>query len=247
MKKVGQYLVSLYFWCGLFLFSAVLFPFSFVIWLLTVLFDRRLFILHKYTCLWSTIVLSLNPIWKIRVTGKDKIGKGVTYVMVSNHQSGLDIIVLYKLWVHFKWVAKRSIYYYPFLGWNMWLNKYIALDRGKNSSMRKMMADVDKTLKSGNSVMIFPEGTRSRTGKLQPFKTGAFHLAQQAQVPILPIAISGTFNAVKKGGFLVSRNFNIRARVLDPVPYESFKHLDSKEATLMMHRLINEELGKNEL
>jgi len=242
MKKAGQYLVSLYFWCGLFLFSAFLFPFSFMIWILTFPFDRRLFILHKYTCLWSTIVLSLNPIWKIRVTGKEKIRKGITYVMVSNHQSGLDIIVLFKLWVHFKWVAKKSIYYYPFLGWNMWLNRYIALDRAKNSSMRKMMIDVEKTLKSGNSVMIFPEGTRSRNGELQPFKTGAFHIARQAQVPILPIAIYGTFNAVRKGGFLVSKNFSIRARVLDPIPYETFADIDPKEIAEKVHFIISQNL-----
>jgi len=242
MKKVGQYLVSLYFWCGLFLFSAILFPFSFLIWALTVFFDRRLFILHKYTCLWSTIVLSLNPIWRIRVSGKEKIRKGVTYVMVSNHQSGMDIIVLFKLWVHFKWVAKKSIYYYPFLGWNMWLNRYIALDRTKNSSMRKMMVDVDKTLKSGNSVMIFPEGTRSRNGKLQPFKTGAFHIAQQARVPILPIVISGTFEAVRKGGFLVSKNYNIQAKVLDPIPYETFANLDSKEIAEKVNSIIAQHL-----
>jgi len=242
MKKVGQYLVSLYFWCGLFLFSAILFPFSFLIWALTVFFDRRLFILHKYTCLWSTIVLSLNPIWRIRVSGKEKIRKGVTYVMVSNHQSGMDIIVLFKLWVHFKWVAKKSIYYYPFLGWNMWLNRYIALDRTKNSSMRKMMVDVDKTLKSGNSVMIFPEGTRSRNGKLQPFKTGAFHIAQQARVPILPIVISGTFEAVRKGGFLVSKNYNIQAKVLDPIPYENFANLDSKEIAEKVNSIIAQHL-----
>jgi len=246
MRKVGQFLVSLYFWCGLFLFSAILFPISFLIWALTVPFDRRLIILHKYTCLWSTIVLSLNPIWRIRVTGKDKIKKGVTYIMVSNHQSGMDIIVLFKLWAHFKWVAKKSLFYYPFIGWNMWLNRYISLDRGKNGSMRKMMATVVRTLKSGNSVMIFPEGTRSRNGKLQPFKTGAFHLAQLAQTPILPVAISGTFEAVKKGGFLVSKNFNIRAKVLDPVPFDSFKRLGTKEVTFMIHNLISEDLNKIE-
>lgn len=162
--------------------------------------------------------------------------------MVSNHQSGLDIIVLFKLWVHFKWVAKKSIYYYPFLGWNMWLNRYIALDRAKNSSMRKMMIDVEKTLKSGNSVMIFPEGTRSRNGELQPFKTGAFHIARQAQVPILPIAIYGTFNAVRKGGFLVSKNFSIRARVLDPIPYETFADIDPKEIAEKVHFIISQNL-----
>ncbi len=243
MGKIGQYIISIYFWCGLFLFSAILFPFSFLLWFITFPFDRRLFIMHKYACLWSTIVLSLNPIWKIRVTGKEKIDKKATYVMVSNHQSGMDIIVLFKLWAHFKWISKKSLFYVPFIGWNMWLNRYISLERGKSSSMRKMMADADRTLKAGNSVMIFPEGTRSRTGKIQPFKTGAFHIALNAGVPILPIAISGTFDSVRKGGFLVIRNDNIRAEVLDPIPYEVFANLDPRELSEMVHRLISEKLS----
>jgi 1-acyl-sn-glycerol-3-phosphate acyltransferase len=244
MGKIGQYIISLYFWCGLFFFSAVLFPLSFLIWFLTFPFDRRLFIMHKYACLWSTIVLSLNPIWRIRVTGKEKIDKKATYVMVSNHQSGMDIIVLFKLWTHFRWISKKSLFYIPFIGWNMWLNRYISLERGKSSSMRKMMADAEKTLKEGNSVMMFPEGTRSRTGKIQPFKTGAFHIAQNARVPVLPIAISGTFDSVRKGGFLVIKNYNIRAEVLDPVPYETIANLEPKEVAERVHRLISEKLTK---
>ena len=182
--------------------------------------------------------------WRIKVTGREKIEPGCTYVMVSNHQSGADIIVLFLLWAHFKWVAKKSLFYYPFIGWTMWLNRYIALDRVKGSSMRKMMSDASHTLKAGNSVMIFPEGTRSRDGSIQSFKTGAFHIALNNHCPILPIAIQGTSHAIRKGGFLINQNFNIRATVLDPIPYESIKDLDSKQVAERVHDLIREELGK---
>ncbi len=239
-------MISLYFWCGLFLFSAILFPISLLIWVLTVLFDKRLYLMHQFACLWSTIVLSLNPIWRIKVTGKDKIKKGVTYMMVSNHQSGMDVIVLFKLWAHFKWVAKKSLFYYPFIGWNMWLNRYISLDRKKTGNTRKMMDNVIRNLKSGNSVMVFPEGTRSKDGKLQPFRSGAFHMALLAQTPILPIVISGTSEAIRKGGFMVSKNFNMRAMVLDPIPYDSFKYLSTRELMLSVHNQISEELNKKE-
>lgn len=246
MKQFIRFLASVFFWFELFFISGILFPFSFLLYLLTFPFDKRLFILHKYTCIWSFIVLTINPFWRISVTGRKKIRQEETYVMVSNHQSGADIIVLFLLWAHFKWVAKKSLFYYPFIGWTMWLNHYIALERGKGSSMRKMMADAARTLKERNSVMIFPEGTRSPDGQLQSFKTGAFHLALENKRPILPIAISGTSKAIPKGGLLIDKNYHIRASVMDPIPYESIKDLDSKTISLMVHRLIQEELWKNE-
>jgi 1-acyl-sn-glycerol-3-phosphate acyltransferase len=180
--------------------------------------------------------------WKIRVIGRQNIRKDETYIMVSNHQSGADIIVLFLLWNSFKWVAKRSLYYFPFIGWNMWLNRYIALERGKASSMRRMMAEAKKTLKSGSSLMIFPEGTRSRDGNLQQFKTGAFHLALETGKPVLPIVIKGTFKAIRKGGFLVNKNHDIQAKVLPPVLFETIKGMDAKEVTSLVHHLIQTEL-----
>jgi len=237
-----QIIASVYFWIELFGISAVLFPLSLIIFILTVAFDRRLFILHKYTCLWSYIVLKINPMWRIKVTGREKINSGDTYIMVSNHQSGADIIVLFLLWAHFKWIAKRSLFNYPFIGWNMWLNRYISLEREKASSMRKMMSKAATALREGNSVIVFPEGTRSKDGNIQPFKTGAFHLALDNKVPILPIAITGTSKAIRKGGFLVNKNFNIRAIVLDPIPYSAIRNMDPKEVAGMVHARIAAEI-----
>jgi 1-acyl-sn-glycerol-3-phosphate acyltransferase len=242
MKKTLRFFASCYFWFELFFISALLFPGSFIIFFLTFPFDRRLVILHQYSCIWSFIVLKLNFMWRIRVIGKENIRRDETYVMVSNHQSGADIIVLFLLWNNFKWVAKKSLYYFPFIGWNMWLNRYIVVERGRASSMRRMMADAEKTLKSGSSVMIFPEGTRSKDGKLQPFKTGAFHLALVTGKPILPIAIKGTSMAIRKGGFLVNKNHDIQAKVLQPVPFETIKGKDPKEAAQIVHSLIQSEL-----
>jgi len=242
MKKLLQLLASVYFWFEFAVISAILFPISLLIYIFTVFFDKRLFILHKFTCLWSFIVLSINPLWRIKVSGREKINPKKVYIMVSNHQSGADIIVLFLLWAHFKWVAKKSLFYYPFIGWNMFLNRYIALERGKSSSMRKMMADAARTLAEGNSLMIFPEGTRSKNGQIQPFKTGAFHLAIDNQIPVLPIAIQGTSQAIRKGGFLINKNFNIYAKVLDPIPYESMKGKNMKEVASCIHNIIEDSL-----
>lgn len=245
LENAIQFIASCYFWFELFGISAVLFPVSCLIFLLTFAFDRRLFILHKYTCLWSYIVLNVNPMWRIRVSGREKIDPRATYVMVSNHQSGADIIVLFLLWAHFKWIAKKSLFSYPFIGWNMWLNRYISLERGKNSSMRQMMADAAKAIREKNSVMVFPEGTRSKDGNLQHFKSGAFHLAMDNKVPILPVAISGTSKAIRKGGFLINKNFNIRAMVLDPIPYSVVAGMSPKNVAEMVQERIAAALGES--
>jgi 1-acyl-sn-glycerol-3-phosphate acyltransferase len=223
-----EILVSCYFWSSMFLVSAILFPVSLFLWVTTVLFDRRRYILHQWTCRWSDIILGMNPYWKVRVEGREKIDPSKVYVMVSNHQSGLDILVLFKLHKHFKWVAKKGLFKIPFIGWNMGLNGYISIERSRGRSKLQMMDKAADSIRAGNSVIMFPEGTRSRDGNLQPYKSGAFRLAKEAATDILPIAIKGTFYAIKKGGFIVHKNKAMIVRVLDPIPYESFKDLDPK-------------------
>ena len=89
--------------------------------------------------------------------------------------------------------------------------------------------------------MIFPEGTRSKDGRLQAFKTGAFHLALETGSPILPIVISGTSKAIRKGGFLVNKNHDIRVKVLPPIPFSAIRGLDPKEVTRMVHEIMLKE------
>jgi len=237
-------IISLYFWVGLFVISAILFPFSFLIWFLTFLFDKKLVLLHKYSCLWSGIVLASNPYWRTRILGREKVKRGETYVMVSNHQSGADILVLFKLFIPFKWVAKKELFYIPFLGWNMTLNRYIPLQRSRGRSKRMMMDKGIEAIRKGNSIMMFPEGTRSKEGQIQPFKSGAFRLALETGSPILPIAIKGTFHAIKKGGFVIHKNHDIHAVVLEPIPFKTIREMEPHEIAGKIHALIKLELGQ---
>jgi 1-acyl-sn-glycerol-3-phosphate acyltransferase len=219
---VTNRVLSLVFWAFIGLSSVVLFPVAVLIWAVTSPFDRRLVALHRFTCIWASLYTWLNPAWRVRVTGRDKIRRSVTYVMVANHQSFLDILVMFRLLAHFKWVSKVEMFRIPFIGWNMALNRYVKLRRGDRQSVVKMMQACEETLREGSSVLIFPEGTRSADGRLQAFKAGAFILAQTAHVPILPIVIEGTADALPKSGFVLRGRHAIRVRVLDEVPYESF-------------------------
>ena len=109
----------------------------------------------------------------------------------------------------------------------------------------KMMDKAKEAIKQGNSLMLFPEGTRSRDGNLQPFKTGAFRVAKETQVAILPIAIKGTFLAIRKGSLIINKNDHLKAVVLDPIPYEEYKDLQPNEIAVKVHDLIQAEIKKN--
>lgn len=218
--------------------SAALFVLAVLIWLCTVAFDRRLVILHMFTSFWACIYLWTMPAWQVTTAGRDKIRRGATYMVVSNHQSGLDILVAFRLFFPFKWVSKAEMFRVPFIGWNMWLNNYIRIVRGEEESRRQMMAACEKALSRGCSLFFFPEGTRSRTGELKPFKPGAFILAHQMKVPILPIAINGTKEALPKASLNFHGRHPIRIEVLDEIPYETFAHLSIEQTGEMVRTSI---------
>ncbi len=214
--------LSLTFWLFMVVTSLALFPIAVLIWGATVCFDRRLVVLHRFTCFWASLYTWLNPAWRVRVEGRDKIRPDTAYVMVANHQSLLDILVLFRLFVHFKWVSKIENFRVPCIGWNMSLNRYIKLRRGDRTSIDRMMLACERTLAAGSSVMMFPEGTRSPDGRLRAFKPGAFALAQRAGVPLLPIVVEGTAHALPKRGFVLRGRHRIRVRILDAMEHETF-------------------------
>ncbi len=213
---------SVVFWMFVVLSSILLFPIALGIWAMTVLFDRRLAALHRFTCFWASLYTWLNPVWRVHIEGREKIRPGMAYVMVANHQSLLDILVLFRLFVHFKWVSKAENFRVPCIGWNMSLNRYIKLRRGEKESIAQMMDACTTTLAEGSSVMMFPEGTRSADGRLRAFKHGAFTLAQRARKPLLPIVVQGTADALPKRGFVLQGRHHIRVRILDEIPYQRF-------------------------
>ena len=192
-----------------------------LLWLATVAIDRRLVLLHRYTSLWASLYTWFNPLWSVTVVGREKIDPQRTYVMASNHLSLVDIFVLFRLFRHFKWVSKIEVFRLPFIGWNMALNRYIALRRGDRDSVVKMFDACRKTLGEGSSIMMFPEGTRSRTGELQAFKPGAFDLAIGAKVPVLPIVLQGSHRALPKKGFTI-RRAKITVTVLDAIEVDDY-------------------------
>jgi 1-acyl-sn-glycerol-3-phosphate acyltransferase len=238
------WLLSAVFWAFLALSSIALFPVAALIWALTAPFDERRVLLHRFTCFWASLYTWLNPAWPVRIAGRERIRPGEAYVMVANHLSLLDILVLFRLFTHYKWVSKIENFRVPFIGWNMSLNRYIKLRRGDRASVVRMMKACRETLDSGNSIMMFPEGTRSPTGRMRAFKTGAFELALEARRPILPLVIRGTSDALPKRGFVLRGRHPIRVDVLDELPWDSFQHESIEGLTERVRGIIAAQLDE---
>ncbi len=161
---------------------------------------------------WSRVF----PFWRIRIEGKWPPGKQA-YVVVANHQSFLDVFLLCNIPHEMKWVAKQELFKIPMFGWGLRLAGDLCLERDSTASGMQVMNKAKWYLQNGMSVILFPEGTRSKDGTLLPFKAGAFMMAVELGVPLLPIAVSGTAQGMPKGSPWV-RPAHLTARILPPVP-----------------------------
>lgn len=222
--------------------ALTLFVFDFLVWLFTFWWDKRLVLLHRYSGLWAKLCLSLNPGWRVVVQGREYADKKKEYVIVCNHQSLLDIVVFYSTKLHFKWVAKKELAKVPVVGWNLYLNKYMLIDRTSFAGSKKMLVDGMKNLEMGNSLAIFPEGTRSSDGRVGRFKDGAFTLAKNAKVPILPVVVNGTRNVFN--GKLINYRQTFIVKILPEIPYDDFKDLTVVEIAKKVNQIIAAEHQK---
>ncbi len=189
-------------------------------------FDKKRKITHAQCFWWSDLIIALNPYWKLQVSGLNNIDKNRTYVIIANHQSLADIVLAYQTKIQFKWVAKKSLFKIPFLGWSMSLAKHIKLERGKFGSIKKVYAEAGSWLKAKTSVLFFPEGTRNNTGEMGDFRNGAFKLAIREGVPILPILFEGTGTAIPKGSWIFTTKTSARLKVLPPIETTGYKPSD---------------------
>jgi 1-acyl-sn-glycerol-3-phosphate acyltransferase len=191
-------------------------PLQAVTLLLTWPFDRNRVVAGRLLRLCGALVSRSFPFWRIRIDGAWPKERGA-YMVVANHQSFLDIFVLSNIPHEMKWVAKRSLFKIPWVGWCFYMSGDIPVDRGEAASAVAVLARARRYLENGMSVMMFPEGTRGRDGRMLPFKAGAFKLAIDAGVPVLPIAITGTAQGMPKGSPWV-RPSRIHVQLLEPVP-----------------------------
>lgn len=155
---------------------------------------------------------------KVSVSGRENIDKNTSYVFVSNHQGAYDIFSIYGYLGHtFRWMMKKSLEKIPFVGFACRRSGQIFVDNSSPVAVRQTMAEARERLKGGMSLVVFPEGTRSRNGKMLKFKKGAYQLATQFGLPIVPITIDGAYDVLPKDAKL-PRWGHIKITIHKPVP-----------------------------
>ena len=192
-------------------------------------------------CKW---LFGIPPRMKRTIDGVENVDPNKAYVMVMNHNSGIDIFAAYKIPLNFRWVSKREVFRVPFMGPLLTIHGDIPIERGNPSeAMAKVLSLGKLWLGRGASVAIFPEGTRSKTGEINRFKMGAFNLAKEANVEILPIVMTGTNNMFRKG-WLVNWTNHVAIRVLKPISVEEVAATDVKEMAQKVREQMVDELAK---
>lgn len=191
-------------------------PFAFILFCLTAPFDKGRYAAGRFFRLLGVLTVKLNPLWKFEMSGDFITDPRRPYVAVSNHESYADIFLISHLPWEMKWLSKETMFKIPCFGWMMRMAGDIEVRRGERTSIVKAMKEARDRLGKRVSVMIFPEGTRSRDGELLPFKDGAFRLALESGSPILPIVVAGTRDCMQKGTFRFQKA-RARVKVLPPI------------------------------
>ena len=191
---------------------------------------------HLLARFWANSILWVARA-KITVSGAEKLDPNRSYIYMANHQSNADIpLLLGRLPVQFRWLAKAELFKIPIFGQAMRGVGYISIDRSNRKSAFESLKRAAQTIRNGTSVLIFPEGTRSRDGNMLPFKKGGFVLSVDSGVPIVPIIIRGTREIISKGHFMI-RPAPITMQILDPVETSGYTR-KTKDALLARIRSI---------
>jgi 1-acyl-sn-glycerol-3-phosphate acyltransferase len=185
---------------------------------------------HRVAQVWGRSILAVSGV-QVRVEGRERIDPGAAFICMSNHQSNFDIpVLLGYLPMPFRWLAKAELFKIPIFGRAMRGAGYIPIDRSDRPAAIDSLRKAADAVRSGVSVVIFPEGTRSPDGRLKPFKKGGFVMAIEAGVPIMPVALRGTFDIMPKSRLLI-RPAEVTLAIGAPIATTGYR-LHTKE-TLM--------------
>jgi len=215
-------------WMTMAITSLIITPFFLLVWVCTFWWDQRRLAAHMMGTFWAWHYQSLIPFWKLKIEGREKISWKRPVVMVANHRSLVDILALYKIRRPFKWTSKDENFKLPFIGMVLSLTNSVRIKRESMRSGAQFLSQAETEMKKGSSILLFPEGTRSRTLEMRPFKEGAFLLAKKMGCGVIPIVHIGSELTFDRGSWVLKGKTTIHIRVLDEIPAEEVKRLDVK-------------------
>jgi len=204
-------------WIIWLLVSALWTPVVAATWALTVWWDERRWWASRVFRRGANLLVFLNPFWRVRIEGELPDPGSAPFVAVCNHESLADVLIVGTLPFEMKWLSKAEIARLPFVGWMMRMAGDVTVHRFDRRSRGASYDALVAWLEHGSSVMMFPEGTRSRTGEMLPFRSGAFRLAIETGRPVQPLAVSGTRDAIRADSLVFGRA-RVTLRILPQVP-----------------------------
>jgi 1-acyl-sn-glycerol-3-phosphate acyltransferase len=209
----------------------------------TALFDRSGETVFKIARFWSRLVLGVPGV-RLKVEQSTPLDPQRPYVFMCNHASMIDIWAGFvAVPVSFRFIAKKQLSYIPLFGWAMGAGRFIFIDRQNAVAARRSIDEASRRIKAGQSVVIYPEGTRTRNGRLGPFKKGGFHLAIDSGAAIVPMAIQGTHALMPRGSMLI-RAGEVRLQIGEPIPTAGLGPADRERLVKLVHGRIAEMLGE---
>lgn len=195
--------------------------------------------------IWSHIVCGILLL-PVKVEGSENLKKGQSYIFVANHQGALDIFMIYGfLGRNFKWMMKKELRKMPLIGIACDKAHHIFVDKSGPKKIEETIEKARATLKDGISLVVFPEGTRTFTGKPGRFKKGAFMLADELQLPVVPITISGSFEALPRTRGMVNfvERHTLRLTLHTPIPPQGKGLNDIQETMQKSYQVISDSLS----
>ncbi|MDA0299897.1 MAG: lysophospholipid acyltransferase family protein [Actinobacteria bacterium] len=216
-STLARTVISIWSWLSLGILLLGLLPLVALIRVATMPFDRGAYWAGYTFRAVARVHGRLNPLWTFTVRGNVPNDPRLPYVVVSNHESFVDMLAISQIPIEMKWVAKSTFFNIPIVGFLLMLSRDIKLVRGAKGGGAHVYTEAANRLSTRTSVMLFPEGTRSASGELGAFKDGAFKIAIEAQAPILPLVVHGTRNALIKHDWRFGRCDAV-VQILDPIP-----------------------------
>jgi len=196
---------------------------------------------------WAWHYQSLIPFWKLSLEGRKKIPWNRPVVLVANHRSLIDILALYKLRRPFKWTSKSENFKLPFIGMVLSLTNSIRIRRESMRSGMHFLSHAETEMKKGSSILLFPEGTRSKTTEMRSFKEGAFQLAKKTGSGIIPVVHIGSEKTFNRGSWVLKGKAHIHIRVLDEIPADEVGKLEVKVLIALVNQRMEEGIARLEL